>query len=130
MKRYNLANKLVDSYLPGGHARDAVRDLLAQNKKKNADPNYEWVNLLDDPRYKGKIKSAADVPHGAMMVSWNGDKRSSGDIQVRNAKPPKVGWVSDGYSPRTINDQPAGRRAARKGKPYKMTGVMVKIRKR
>jgi hypothetical protein len=128
VKRYTMANKLVDTYLPGGHARDAVRDLLAQNKKKNADPKYKWVNLLDDPRYKDKIKSPMDAPHGAIVVSWNGDRSSSGDIQVRNARPPKIGWVSDGYSPRTINDQPAGRRAARKGKPYKMTGVMVKIR--
>jgi hypothetical protein len=135
VKRYALANKLVDGkYLPGGHARDGVRDLLALNdpknkKKKAADSEYEWVNLLEDARYKDKIKSPADVPHGAIIVSWNGDRASSGDIQVRNAKPPKIGYVSDGYSPRTINEQPAGRRAARKGKPYKMTGVMVKIKK-
>lgn len=116
VKRALVASGQVRKYPPGRHARDAVKDLKAQG----------WVNLLDDPRYKNKIKSPADVPKGAVMVTWTGESKESGDIAIKTDWGNKGGWVSEYHSPRPMMEQPKGRRKARQGKPYKMIGVMIK----
>lgn len=119
VKRYLLSSKLTTKYLPGRHARDSVQAL----KKEG------WTNLLDDPRYKDKIKSPADVPKGAIMVSWTKEDFESGDIQVKKDWGGKPGWISDFYDDKPIQQQSKGRRKAKKGKPYQMIGVMVKLKK-
>ena len=116
VKRALVASKQVKKYPPGGHARDAVKDLKAQG----------WVNLLDNPRYKNQIKSPADVPKGAVIVTWNYLTRESGDAALKTDFGTKGGYVSDYYSPRPMKDQPKGRRYAKKGQPYQMIGVMIK----
>ena len=116
VKRALVASKQVKKYPPGGHARDGVKDLKAQG----------WVNLLDDPRYKNKIKSPSDVPKGAVVITWNYLTRESGDAALKTDWGTKGGYVSDYYSPRAMKDQPKGRRYAKKGQPYQMIGVMIK----
>ena len=116
VKRALVASKQVKTYPPGGHARDAVKDLKAQG----------WINLLDDPRYKGKIKNPSDAPKGAVVVTWNSVLRESGDINMKLDWGDKGGYVSDFYNDRPMKDGPKGRRYAKKGQPYLMTGVMIK----
>lgn len=116
VKRALVASKQVKKYPPGGHARDAIKDLKAQG----------WINLMDNPAYKNKIKSPADVPKGAVVVTWNYLRKESGDVAFKTDWGDKGGWVSDYYSPRPMKDQPKGRRYARKGQPYEMIGVMIK----
>lgn len=82
-----------NSALPGISAKTAGPDL-----KKNG-----FENLLEDPRYKDKIQSMADVPVGAVIVyeghgKNRGRKRDPGyphgHIEVKTAK----GHISDYFS--------------------------------
>ncbi len=116
VKRSLVASGVVSKYPPGGHARDGVKDLKAQGMK----------NLLDDPKYKNKIKSYRDVPKGMIIVAHNGTS-ASGDIVVKTDWGAMGGYVSDFFTPNPYTEgSPKARRAARAGKPYKITGVMYK----
>lgn len=115
VKRSLLAGDLIDTYPPGGHAREAVKDLQAQG----------MINLLDDPKYKDKILSPDDAPKGAVIVYHN-DTKESGDIQIKTDWGSEGGYVSDFYTPNNFLMSPKARRYADKGKPYKIIGVMIK----
>lgn len=115
VKRALMGGDLVQTYPPGGHARDAVRDLKAQG----------MVNLLDNPKYKNMIKSPSDVPKGAVIVYHNGT-RESGDVQIKTDWGDKGGYVSDFHTPNSFLKSPKARRYANIGKPYKIIGVMIK----
>lgn len=103
------------SYPPGEHAKEAVRDLKKQGFK----------NLMDAP-YKGIIKSADDAPKGAVIVYETKDKSQSGDIQIKTDWGTDGGFVSDFYSSRSFLESPKAAQLARRGKPYKIIGVMIK----
>jgi hypothetical protein len=103
------------SYPPGEHAKQAVTDLKRQGFK----------NLMDDP-YKGIIKSADDAPKGAVIVYATSDKKQSGDIQIKMDWGNDGGYVSDFYNSRSFLESPKARDFARRGKPYKIIGVMIK----
>lgn len=115
VKRALMGGDLVDRYPPGGHARDAVRDLKAQG----------MINMLDNPKYRDMIKSPEDVPKGAVIVYHN-SSRDSGDIQIKTDWGDDGGYVSDFYSNNSYLSSPKARRRAREGKPYRMIGVMIK----
>lgn len=115
VKRALMGGDMIDRYPPGGHARDAVRDLKAQG----------MINMLDNPRYRDKIKSPADVPKGAVIVYHNGT-RESGDVQIKTDWGDKGNYVSDFASGSSFLNSPKARRYARMGKPYRMIGVMIK----
>ncbi|UYL09750.1 hypothetical protein B9G69_004070 [Bdellovibrio sp. SKB1291214] len=103
------------SYPPGEHAKQAVADLKRQGFK----------NLMDAP-YKGIIKSADDAPKGAIVVYATSDKSQSGDIQIKMDWGNDGGYVSDFYNPRSFLESPKARDFARRGKPYRIIGVMIK----
>lgn len=115
VKRALMGGDMIDRYPPGGHARDAVRDLKAQG----------MINLMDNPKYRDMIKSPADVPKGAVIVYHNGTKES-GDIQIKTDWGSNGGFVSDFYSNNSFLSSPKARRYAKAGKPYRIIGVMMK----
>ncbi|UXR65183.1 hypothetical protein EZJ49_02835 [Bdellovibrio bacteriovorus] len=115
VKRALMGGDMIDRYPPGGHARDAVRDLKAQG----------MINLMDNPKYRDMIKSPADVPKGAVIVYHNGTKES-GDVQIKTDWGSNGGFVSDFYSGNSFLSSPKARRYAAQGKPYRMIGVMIK----
>ncbi|MFV8259411.1 hypothetical protein ACNQKP_16510 [Bdellovibrio bacteriovorus] len=115
VKRALMGGDMIDRYPPGGHARDAVRDLKAQG----------MINLMDNPKYRDMIKSPADVPKGAVIVYHNGTKES-GDVQIKTDWGDNGGFVSDFYSNNSFLSSPKARRYAKQGKPYRMIGVMIK----
>lgn len=114
VKRALVAGQKI-SYPPGEHAKQAVTDLKRQGFK----------NLMDSP-YKGIIKSADDAPKGAIVVYATSDKNQSGDIQIKMDWGNDGGYVSDFYNPRSFLESPKARDFARRGKPYKIIGVMIK----
>lgn len=115
VKRALLAGGIVKKYPPGGHAKQAVRDLKAQG----------LINMLDNPAYKKLIKSPDDAPKGAIIVYANNTKES-GDIQIKTDWGSSGGYVSDFYSGSSYLNSPKARRYARAGKPYRIIGVMMK----
>lgn len=120
VKRALVATGRVTSYPKGGWAKQGVNDLLAQNASLKRAGKPQWVNMLDDPRYKGLIKSPADVPKGAVIIFKNG-RNEPGDATIKTGD----GYVSDFYSPRPITLQPKGRRYEKMGVGYRMIGVMI-----
>ena len=115
VKRALMGGDMIDRYPPGGHAREAVRDLKAQG----------MINLLDNPKYRDMIKSPADVPKGAVIVYHNNTKES-GDVQIKTDWGSNGGFLSDFYSGSSFLKSPKARRYAARGKPYRMIGVMIK----
>lgn len=115
VKRALMGGDMIDRYPPGGHAREAVRDLKAQG----------MINLLDNPKYRDMIKSPADVPKGAVIVYHNNTKES-GDVQIKTDWGNNGGYLSDFYSGNSYLSSPKARRYAAQGKPYRMIGVMIK----
>ncbi|WP_413575391.1 hypothetical protein ACLVWU_13790 [Bdellovibrio sp. HCB290] len=124
VKRAGMAGGWLKKYPPGGEAKDAVRDLKAQG----------FTNLMESP-YKGIIKTPDDAPKGAILVYATSDKNEAGDIQIKTDWESDGGYVSDFVRPRDMSQGKDGsfmtfdkaKRFARKGKPYKIIGVMVKI---
>ncbi|WP_413558136.1 hypothetical protein [Bdellovibrio sp. HCB209] len=102
-------------YPPGGHAREAVRDLKAQGFK----------NLMDSP-YKGIIKSPDDAPKGSIIVYETADRKQSGDIQIKTDWGTNGGYVSDYYSTRSFLEGQKAEQFRLRGKPYRIIGVMIK----
>ncbi len=67
VKKALLGGNMIGSYPPGGKAKQAVSDLKRQG----------MVNLLDTPKYRDMIKSAADAPKGAVIVYSNDNSDKS-----------------------------------------------------
>ncbi len=124
VKRAGLASDWLKYYPPGGSAKDAVKDYKAQG----------FTNLMDPP-YRGIIKTPDDAPKGAVVVYATSDPNEHGDIQIKTDWGTSGGYVSDFVRPRDMSAGKDGsfmtfdkaKRFARKGKPYKIIGVMVKI---
>lgn len=90
VKRSLLGGDLVDDYLPGAHAKNAVGDLKRRG----------FTNMMDDPRYKDLIKNPADAPKGAVLVYRNTrDSRHPGHVEIKTDWGRAGGYVSDFYRP-------------------------------
>ncbi|MFP5519349.1 MAG: hypothetical protein ACLGGX_05560 [Bdellovibrionia bacterium] len=113
VKRALLAADIVQTYPPGGHARDAMVDLKAQG----------MTNMLENPEWAARIKSPQDAPKGAVLVYLHKDKRRSGHIEIKTDHGTKGGFVSDFYNKNSILGNP---NAGRASKRYELVGVFIR----
>ncbi|WP_413944230.1 hypothetical protein [Bdellovibrio sp. HCB-162] len=108
VKRALLGGDLVDDYLPGSKARYGVGDLKRRG----------FINMLEDPRYKGLIKSPKDAPKGAVLIYRNTrDRNHAGHAEIKTDWGTKGGYVSDFFR---TDKQPIPNR--------ELIGVMIKER--
>lgn len=90
VKRAILGGDLVNDYLPGAKAVNAVGDLKRRG----------FINMMEDPRYKKLIKNPQDAPKGAILVYRHGtDRRHAGHAEIKTDWGSKGGYVSDFYRP-------------------------------
>ncbi|AHI05245.1 hypothetical protein BDW_03685 [Bdellovibrio bacteriovorus W] len=90
VKRSLLGGDLVDDYLPGAQAKNAVGDLKRRG----------FINMMDDPRYKDLIKNPKDAPKGAVLVYRNTrDAKHAGHVEIKTDWGSSGGYVSDFYRP-------------------------------
>ncbi|MDG0817941.1 hypothetical protein [Bdellovibrio svalbardensis] len=115
VKNALLAGDLIDSYPPGGKAKQGVSDLKAQG----------MVNLLDNPKYASRIRTPADAPKGAVLVYSTGESKEAGHIEIKTGDGKNATYVSDYQSAKNIQQTTKGIYKARIGKPYKIIGVMI-----
>lgn len=88
VKRALFASDLVSSYPPGRYARNGVSDLKRQGFK----------NLLEDPKYKGMIRSPKHAPKGAVLVYENiRNPRHPGHIEIKTDWGTNGGYVAELY---------------------------------
>ncbi|QDK36993.1 hypothetical protein [Bdellovibrio sp. NC01] len=113
VKNALLAGDMIDSYPPGGFARQGVSDLKAQG----------MVNLLDNPKYKALIKKPEDAPKGAVLVYRTGSQ--PGHIEIKSGKGSDSTYISDYESSNNIQKTVKGVYRAKIGKPYELIGVMI-----
>lgn len=113
VKRALLAGDLLDTYPQGSYPRNSVGEFKRQG----------MVNLLDNPKYSGKIKRAEDAPKGAVLIYRHG--RHPGHIEIKTANGKNATYVSDYQSPRSIMSSVHGISQKKLGDPYELIGVMI-----
>lgn len=90
VKRAILGGDLVNDYLPGGKAVNAISDLKRRG----------FINMMADPRYKNLIKNPNDAPKGAILVYKHGtDRNHAGHAEIKTDWGNRGGYVSDFFRP-------------------------------
>lgn len=103
------ASGMANSYLAGGHAKEAGRELRKEGFK----------NLLGEPG--NHFSSPHDAPVGAVVVYGVTDNSPSGHIEVRLPN----GFASDYFSPRCRVEK-SGQKPTMTGRNRKVIGIWVK----
>ncbi len=97
VKRWMYRGELVDpegKIVNSPNAKNAVRDLKEQG----------YINMMEDPRYKGLIKNPDDAPKGAVLVYRNTrNAHHPGHVEIKTDWGDNGGYVAEVYRK---NNQP------------------------
>ncbi|MCB9026880.1 MAG: hypothetical protein H6625_11215 [Bdellovibrionaceae bacterium] len=94
-----------------------------ERRAKNAGSSLKaeaYINLMDEPDWKNRIKSPYDAPKGAILV-YNGGP--SGHIEIKTGDIGEGGFVSDYYSP---NARTGISKNKNVGRGRRLIGVYIK----
>lgn len=110
VKNALLAGGLVNKYLSEISAKKAGNELKSEG----------FVNLLEDPQLKQKIKSPYDAPRGAVLVYSGGPH---GHIEIKTGPVGEGGFISDYFSESARTGEPENQLS---GRGRTLIGVYIK----